>query len=71
MMDVTNFKPQLVGEGDVEIFIYNNDAVAVGPKVDGIRILLERKGDDLRFITRNGKDYSSRYESIVDDLKKG
>ena len=71
MMDVTNFKPQLVGEGDVEIFIYNNDAVAVEPKVDGIRILLERKGDDLRFITRNGKDYSSRYESIVDDLKKG
>ena len=70
-MDVMNFKPQLVGDGDVEVFIYNNDAVAVEPKIDGIRILLERKGDDLRFITRNGKDYSSRYLSIVDNLRKG
>jgi len=71
MINVTTFKPQLVGEGDVETFIYNNDAVALEPKIDGIRIILEKNGMDIRFITRNGKDYSSRYKSIIEDLRKG
>lgn len=71
MINVTSFKPQLVGEGEVETFIYNNDAVALEPKIDGIRILLEKNGTEIKLITRNGKDYSSRYKSIAEDLRKG
>ena len=46
MINLTEFKPQLVGEGDVELFLYHNDAVFVEPKIDGVRIICEKIGEN-------------------------
>lgn len=38
------------------------------PKLDGIRLLAERRGDRVRLLTRNGKDHAERYPELVDVL---
>ncbi len=40
------------------------------PKYDGIRILAFATADDVRLITRNGKDKSAQFPEIVSELKK-
>ena len=39
-------------------------------KLDGYRFLGVRDGDDVRLITRNGKDWSEKFPHIVEDLRK-
>ena len=69
MMNAMSFSPQLVGEGDVDPFLYTNEAVFVEPKVDGIRAIVAKRGDDIKIYTRGGKDWTDRYKSIVGGLR--
>jgi len=71
MIDLTKFKPQLVGEGDLGIFLYNNDGVFVEPKIDGIRILCLKQGDTVRFFTRSGAEWTHRFGNVGDEIVKG
>ena len=40
------------------------------PKYDGIRVLAFATADDVRLITRNGKDKAAQFPEIVDALAK-
>jgi hypothetical protein len=39
-------------------------------KYDGYRLCVQRRGDDVRLITRNGHDWTSRYPWIVESARK-
>ncbi|MBR9699780.1 hypothetical protein GOV09_04960 [Candidatus Woesearchaeota archaeon] len=71
MIDLTKFKPQLVGEGDLGIFLYNNEGVFVEPKIDGVRILCLKQGDNIKFFTRSGADWTKRFGNLKDEVIKG
>ena len=71
MIDLTKFKPQLVGEGDLGIFLYNNEGVFVEPKIDGVRILCLKQGDSIKFFTRSGADWTKRFGTLKDEVIKG
>jgi ATP-dependent DNA ligase len=71
MIDLTKFKPQLVGEGDLGIFLYNNDGVFVEPKIDGVRILCLKRGATVQFFARSGTDWTKRFGSVGDEIVKG
>jgi len=71
MIDLTTFKPQLVGEGDVNIFLFNNDGVFVEPKVDGIRILCHKKNNEVKLYTRSGADWTKRFEIVLPKIIEG
>ena len=71
MIDLTKFKPQLVGEGDLGIFLYNNDGVFVEPKIDGVRMLCLKRGDEIRFFARSGADWTKRFGDVGKEIVKG
>ncbi|MFH1510849.1 MAG: RNA ligase family protein [Candidatus Woesearchaeota archaeon] len=71
MINLKTFKPQLVGEGHPETFIYNNGAIFVEPKVDGIRCLVEKKDGTIRLYSRSGREMTKKYESILSALSNG
>jgi len=71
MIDLTKFKPQLVGEGDLGIFLYNNDGVFVEPKIDGVRILCVKQGDEIRFFARSGNEWTRRFGNVGSKIIKG
>ena len=71
MIDLTKFKPQLVGEGDLGIFLYNNDGVFVEPKIDGVRILCLKRGDSIQFFARSGAEWTQRFEDVGSEIIKG
>jgi len=70
MIDLTKFKPQLVGEGDLGIFLYNNDSVFVEPKIDGVRILCMKRGDEIRFFARSGAEWTKRFGDVGKEIAK-
>jgi len=71
MIGLTKFKPQLVGEGDLGIFLYNNDSVFVEPKIDGVRILCMKRGDEIRFFARSGAEWTKRFGDVGKKIAKG
>jgi ATP-dependent DNA ligase len=71
MIDLMKFKPQLVGEGDVNIFLFNNDGVFVEPKIDGVRILCHKKNNEVKFYTRSCADWTKRFESVIPKIIEG
>jgi len=55
----------------VPIYIGNGKPVAVENKVDGIRIILEKKGDKIAMYTEDKKqDIADRLPHVVEELKK-
>ena len=70
-MNLTNFKPQLVGTGEADFFIYKNEVVVIEPKIDGIRIILEKKGKEIRLYSRNMRDWTERFNPILNKLLEG
>ncbi len=68
MIDLTTFKAQLVGEGNPEYFLYNNEVICIEPKIDGIRIMLSKKGQEIRLHSRNGKEWTNKFPSIIKAL---
>ncbi len=71
MIDVTKFKPQLVGEGDVEVFLFNNDGVFVEPKIDGVRIICHKQNGQIKLYARSGTEWTQRFTSVLDNIAKG
>ena len=70
-MNLTNFKPQLVSTGNTSNFIFNNEVVVIEPKIDGIRVILEKKGKEIKLYSRNMKDWTKHFKSILKKLAKG
>lgn len=68
MIDLTKFKPQLVGTGDVDYFLFNQEVVALEPKIDGVRCILHKKGTEIRLYSRTGTDYTKRFSAILPAL---
>lgn len=71
MIDLTKFKPQLVGEGDLGIFLYNTDGVFVEPKIDGVRILCLKREDSIQFFARSGAEWTRRFGDVGSEIIKG
>jgi bifunctional non-homologous end joining protein LigD len=69
MISPTDFKPQLVGEGNIDYFLFNNEVAIMEPKIDGVRCLMFKDGDEIRFYSRNGKDWTERFADITPHLK--
>lgn len=70
-MNLTEFKPQLVSTGDANSFIFKNDVVAIEPKIDGIRIILVKKGNEIRLFSRLMRDWTEHFQSVIEKLKEG
>lgn len=70
-MDLTNFKPQLVSTGDPSLFIYKNDVAIIEPKIDGIRIILEKRGNKIKLYSRTLRDWTNHFKKIIPSLRKG
>ncbi len=68
MIDLTTFKAQLVGEGNPEYFLYNNQVACIEPKIDGIRILLSKHEQGVKLFSRNGKEWTDKFPSILKAL---
>ncbi|MGV8150866.1 MAG: hypothetical protein ACP5NV_04010, partial [Candidatus Woesearchaeota archaeon] len=71
MIDLTKFKPQLVGEGDVEVFLFNNDGVFVEPKIDGVRIICQKQNGQIKLYARSGTEWTQRFATILQNISKG
>lgn len=69
MMNVISFKPQLVGTGNIDYFLFNKEVVALEPKIDGVRCILHKKGDEIKLYSRQGKDWTERFKDIIPFLK--
>ena len=69
MINLTSFKPQLIGEGNINYFLFNNEAVFIEPKIDGVRILLEKRGNSIKLYSRTGKEWTSKFKSIIGSMK--
>lgn len=70
-MNLTNFKPQEVAMGDASSFIFNNDVVIIEPKIDGIRVILEKKGKEIKLYSRNMRDLTERFNLMLGKLIEG
>ena len=70
-MNLTNFKPQEVGMGDASNFIFKNEVVALEPKIDGIRVILEKKGKEIKLYSRNMRDWTEKFNPIINKLLEG
>ena len=70
-MNLTNFKPQIVSTGDTSNFIFNNDVVVIEPKIDGIRVILEKKGKEIKLYSRNMRDWTEHFKPIINKLAEG
>jgi ATP-dependent DNA ligase len=70
MINLTTFKPQLVGDGNIDYFIFNNEVVALEPKIDGVRCIVEKQGDTISLFSRTGKEWTSRFPDIISHLQE-
>ena len=70
-MNLTQFKPQEVSTGNASTFIFKNDVVLIEPKIDGIRIILEKKGKEIKLYSRLMRDWTSHFSSIIPKLSEG
>jgi len=70
MIDLTKFKPQLVGCGNMEYFLFNQEVVALEPKIDGVRCILHKKGSEVRLYSRTGVEYTKRFSAVLPALKE-
>lgn len=67
-MNLTNFKPQLVGTGEADYFIYKNELAVIEPKIDGIRVILEKRGKEIKLYSRNMRDWTEKFSPILNNL---
>ncbi len=70
MINLTLFKPQLVGEGNVNYFLYHNEVAFIEPKIDGIRIICQKDNDEIKLFTRGGQDWTNKFTSIIPKIKE-
>lgn len=70
-MNLTKFKPQIVSTGDTSIFLFNNEIAVIEPKIDGIRIILEKKGKEIKLYSRLMRDWTKHFKLILKKLAKG
>jgi DNA ligase-1 len=71
MIDLTKFKPQLVGEGDLGVFLFNNDGVFVEPKIDGVRIICQKQNGQIKLYARSSTEWTQRFTSVLQNISKG
>jgi len=69
MIDPKKFRPQLVGTGNVDYFLFNKEVVAIEPKIDGVRCILYKKDDEIKLFSRQGQDWTERFRDIIPSLK--
>lgn len=48
---------------------FTSDLWTFEPKLDGVRVLALKQGQDLRLVTRNGNDIASRFPTVVAALR--
>jgi len=70
-MNLTKFKPQFVSTGNASTFLFNNNVAVIEPKIDGIRIILEKKGNKIRLYSRLMRDWTKQFKPILKKLAKG
>jgi ATP-dependent DNA ligase len=70
-MNLTNFKPQLVGTGEADYFIFKNEVAVIEPKIDGIRVIVEKRSKEIKLYSRNMRDWTKKFKPIINKLLEG